>query len=100
MERQPIVSSSPGMDIRLIQYPMTIDGMFPDYRYEFQSADLSDESTNMYNNLVEFITINKELALDDNHVSRDDYAKGFRKALALVRLWIDYMYLGGGERVD
>ena len=48
----------------------------------------------MYNNLVDFLFTNEELPVNENYTNREDYVKGFQRALAIVKLWIDSMYLG------
>ena len=46
--------------------------------------------------MVEFVTTNEELAVPDKSVvSEESYIKGFQRAMALMRLWIDSIYLSG-----
>lgn len=103
MERTPIVSdaqdtNTDGVAIRLVESPLTIANMLPAYFYQFQAGNVSVESEEMYNQLVDFLRTNEELAVNDNFVNRDDFVKGFQKAVAMVRLWIDSIYLeNGGE---
>lgn len=90
MERHPIISGTP---IRLVTPPASISSVFPQYHYEFQDNEVSEEAQNMYQELTEFISTNQELVLDELSSSHEDYSKGFQKALALTRLWIDSIYL-------
>ncbi len=92
MERQPIISQKE-VSVKLVQLPLEIKDMFPNYRYELQNGEISEESSQMYTELLEFLTTNKELILGEPVVSREDYVKGFQRAIALVRLWIDSIYL-------
>lgn len=89
-ERQPIISAQP---IELVQSPLTLASLLPSYRYKFQ-GDTPQEADDMYNQLVGFIDVNDELALEATYGSRDDYIAGFSRAMALVRLWIDSLYVG------
>ena len=91
-ERHPIITQ-PGVNVRLVQSPLSVAELFPDYRYEFESQHIAPESQNMFNNLAEFIHTNEELAVSTDYTSREDYVKGFQKALAITRLWIDSIYL-------
>ena len=93
MERVPIMS--PELEIIMVQSPATFQELLPDYQYQFQNVSLPDEATGMYQSLVEFMETNSELALsgiDD----KDEYRKGFKRAIAMVRLWIDSLYLTEG----
>ena len=92
MERQPIISQKE-VSVKLIQLPLEISDMFPNYKYELQNGEVSKESSQMYTELLEFLTTNKELILGEPVVSREDYVKGFQRAIALTRLWIDSIYL-------
>lgn len=89
MERNPIISEKTAT-IKLVQAPPDIKNLFPAYRYEFQSREVSEESEHMYKELLDFIDTNKELALDG---AGTEYNAGFQKALALIRLWIDSIYI-------
>lgn len=96
MERQPVVPPK-AATIKLVQSPLEIESMLPNYRYEFQEGQVSEESQHMYSELLGFIETNQELVLNELIVSREDYAKGFQKAIALTRLWIDSIYLKNPE---
>ena len=93
MERVPIMS--PELEIIMVQSPATFQELLPDYQYQFQNVPPSDEATGMYQSLVEFMETNSELALSDID-DKDEYRKGFKRAIAMVRLWIDSLYLTEG----
>ena len=92
MERQPIVSQKEAF-VKLVQTPLVIEGMLPSYRYEFQNQAIPEEAQKMYNDLLEFLKTNEELIINEPLISREDYIKGFQKAIAVTRLWIDSIYL-------
>ena len=92
MERHSIISQKEAT-IKLVQSPLEIMSMLPNYRYEFQEGQVSEESQHMYSELLDFIETNQELVLNEPIMSREDYTKGFQKAIALTRLWIDSIYL-------
>lgn len=94
MDRQPIVSNTEGHDISLVQLPLTIDELVPKYQYKL-SDSVPDESTGMYLTLVDFLKENPELATSAEFSTREDYVHGFSNALAIVRLWIDSLYVQG-----
>lgn len=94
MERQPIITEqSEVAAIKLVQSPLTASELLPKYMYQLQSGVISEEAKNMYSELTDFLLTNEELAVDLGNSDRDDYVKGFQKAIALVRLWIDSIYL-------
>lgn len=98
MERTPIITQQEGVAIRLVETPLTISGMLPAYYYQFQAGIVSEEATQMYNELVEFLNTNEELVVNEPVNSREDYVKGFQKALAMTKLWIDSIYLQNPEK--
>lgn len=77
--------------VRLVHNPPTMEDLLPNYRYEFQGCNVSEEAYNMYEELLEFLRTNSELALEPS--LHDEYIKGFKRAIALTRLWIDSIYL-------
>ena len=91
MNRIPIASPEP-RDVILIQLAPVFQELLPDYQYQFQNTPQSAEAAAMYQSLVDFLETNSELALS-NIEDKDEYKKGFKRAIALVRLWIDSMYL-------
>ena len=94
MERQPIITEEPQeIAVKMILNPLVLKDLLPDYSFQFQSGEVSDESKDMYRELVEFLNTNEELAFPDNINSREDYIKGFQRSIALVKLWIDSIYL-------
>ena len=97
MERTPIISQPNEVAVRLVEMPLTVRGMLPSYQYQFQSGQVSEEATQMYEELVNFLITNEELAVNEPTVSREDYIKGFQKALAMTRLWIDSIYMQGND---
>lgn len=98
MERTPIVSPPSEVAVKLVEMPLTVRGMLPSYRYQLQSDQVSEEATQMYEELVNFLVTNEELAVNEPTVSREDYIKGFQKALAMTRLWIDSIYMQGNDK--
>ena len=90
MKRVPI---SAEVEVVMVQNPPTFQELLPDYHYQFNNTPTSPEAAAMYQSLVEFLTTNGELALTGIEV-KDEYIKGFKRAIALVRLWVDSMYLG------
>ena len=97
MERTPILTQQEGVAIRLIETPLTINGMLPAYYYQFQAGTVSEEASHMYDELIGFLRTNEELVINESVNSRDDYVKGFQKALAMTKLWIDSIYLQESE---
>lgn len=91
MKRTPIIS--PELEVVLVQIAPAFQELLPDYQYQFQNVPSSEEATLMYQSLVEFLETNHELALSGIE-NKDEYKKGFKRAIALVRLWIDSLYLG------
>lgn len=92
MERTPILSQEE-IAIKLVERPLTLRDMIPTYQYQFQSGVVSEESTHMYEEYLSFLSTNEELAINEEVMYRDDYVKGFQKALAMTRLWMDSIYL-------
>lgn len=100
MERHPIISNKGGeVAVKLVQNPLIIENMFPNYRYEFQNGQISEDAQHMYTELSDFIKTNEELVLNEPIMSREDYVKGFQRAMALTRLWIDSIYLKPDEQI-
>lgn len=92
MKRTPIIS--PELEVVLVQTAPSFQDLLPDYQYQFQNVPSSDEAVLMYQSLVDFMETNSELALNGIE-DKDEYKKGFKRAVALVRLWIDSLYLEG-----
>lgn len=90
MKRTPIIT--PELEVMLVQTAPVFQELLPDYQYQFQNVSSSEEATMMYQSLVEFMETNSELALSGIE-DKDEYKKGFKRAVALVRLWIDSLYL-------
>ena len=98
MERTPIVTAEEQqIAIKLIESPLTIRNLLPTYFYQFQSGDVSEESLRMYEDFIDFLSTNEELVINEPTISRDDYIKGFQKALAMFKLWMDSIYLNTKE---
>ena len=47
----------------------------------------------MYQSFIDFLVTNEELVINEPTISRDDYIKGFQKSLAMLKLWMDSIYL-------
>lgn len=90
MDRQPIVSDS--LNVVMIQNATTATDLLPDYQFQFQGKPPFEEAENMFGSLVEFIQTNEEMAVA-NIETKDEYIKGFKRALALTRLWMNSLYL-------
>lgn len=90
IERKPIITEP--KQIVMVQSPPTVHDLIPDYQFQFQDTPQHEESTKMYDDLVDFISTNEELAVMDINI-KDEYCKGFKRALSMVRLWIDSMYI-------
>lgn len=78
--------------IKLVQQAPTVHDLLPDYQYQFNNFTPSDESGKMYSALVDFICTNEEIALTDI-IQKDEFSKGFKRAVALTRLWLDSLYI-------
>ncbi len=96
MERQPIVSKPEEVAIKLVQQPLSLKDLLPKYQFQFQDMTVPVEATNMYSELVDFLVTNEELAFM-NLQPQEEYVKGFQRALSMVRLWIDSIYLDKSE---
>lgn len=101
MNRVPIKLPKPSdnkesVPVKLVPAEMDISDFIPKYRYQFDT-EIPDEANNMYSSLIEFMHENSELIVDDqvNLGLIVPYSEGFKKAVALFRLWIDSLYIGG-----
>ena len=99
MERQSITTENVPVAIQMVQEPITMKDLLPNYSYQFQSVEIPEEAVSMYRELIEFFKTNEDLAMPDKSVVSDEsYIKGFQKAVALTRLWIDSIYLTDESR--
>ena len=89
MKRTPI--EYPSYEVTLSKEPLTFSDLIPKYRYTLRDATVPEESTRMYLSLLDFLETNNSLAVENNEF----YQRGFQKALALTRLWIDTIYVSG-----
>ena len=78
--------------VELVQNPVSVPELLPTYRYQFQDVPIPNESSLMYDNLIEFLKENEELLIE-NTSAKDAYVQGFKKALAVTRLWMDSLYV-------
>lgn len=100
MERQPIVTDTT-IAIQMVKEPTTITDLLPKYNYQFQGGEVAADAVEMYEGMVDFLRTNEELAMPDKDVvSEDSYIKGFQKAVALTRLWIDSIYLSDEDKAN
>ena len=101
MKRQPIITEP--KQIVMVQSQPTIHDLIPDYQYQFQDEVPDREAAHMYSELLEFLSTNVDLALV-NINDKTEYSNGFKKAIAMVKLWIDSIYLrtktDGGVKAD
>lgn len=93
MEREPIIKEQDPLGIELVQNAISLYEVIPNYSYRFQERQVSEESNNMYNNFLEFLQTNEELIDDNTLRSREDFVKGFQKSIAMLKLWIDSLYI-------
>ena len=93
MEREPIIREQDPLGIELVQNAISLYEVIPNYSYRFQERQVSEESNNMYNNFLEFLQTNEELIDDNTLHSREDFVKGFQKSIAMLKLWIDSLYI-------
>lgn len=87
------IVSAAEIQVKLVQNPISVIQLFPDYKFELQNAEISVEATQMGEDLLEFIKTNSDIAIDETSSDKDAYIKGFQRAIAIVRLWIDSMYM-------
>ena len=90
VERKPIITEP--KQIVMVQTQPTIHDLIPDYQYQFQSDTPDEEANHMYAELIDFLSTNEGLAIMDIS-DKAEYSKGFKRAIAMVRLWIDSIYL-------
>lgn len=79
------------LSIKLVKEPLQIADFIPTYSYKFEEANISDEAPKMVKSFYDFLETNKELIVDDEVTSEN--IEGFKKALALFKLWIDSIYI-------
>ena len=97
MERKPILTTP--KQIIMVQSQPTIRDLLPDYAFQFQDEAPSEESNHMYLELLDFLSTNEELATM-NINDKTEYSNGFKRAIAMVKLWMDSIYLTGSGGVD
>ena len=93
VERKPIITEP--KQIVMVHTQPTIHDLIPDYQYQFQNDTPDEESSQMYADLLDFLSTNEEIAVMDIS-NKAEYGKGFKKAIAMVKLWIDSLYLHTG----
>ena len=97
MQREPIVTTpvtNENLNVVMVQNATTFNDLLPDYQFQFQGRQPSQEAESMFASLVDFIQTNEEMAVM-NIETKDEYIKGFKRALALTRLWMNSLYLTG-----
>lgn len=92
MERKPIIQ--PQYEVVVSQEPVKFADMLPRLRYEFQNAEVPKDAEVIYQSLIDFLETNSSIVLEGN--CDEGYQRGFQKSLALVRLWIDSLYIEKG----
>ena len=90
MNRNPIITEN--LNVVMVQNATTATDLLPDYQFQFQNIPPSEEAESMFSSLVDFIQTNEEMAVM-NIETKDEYIKGFKRALALTRLWMNSLYL-------
>lgn len=90
MDRHPIITEN--LNVVMVQNATTVTDLFPDYQFQFQNIPPSEEAERMFSSLVDFVQTNEEMAVM-NIETKDEYVKGFKRALALTRLWMNSLYL-------
>lgn len=96
MERTPVIQDeeNQALSIEIVQEQISSQEVIPTYSYKFQDKQISEESRQMYQSFLEFLRVNEELIEDPATLSREDYVKGFQRAIAIFRLWMDSFYIG------
>lgn len=97
MDRHPIITEN--LNVVMVQNATTFNDLLPDYQFQFQGKQPSQEAESMFSSLVDFIQTNEEMAVM-NIETKDEYVKGFKRALALTRLWMNSLYLEGDKTND
>ena len=92
MERTPIQTNLENLAVVMVQNSTTFSDLLPDYQFQFQGREPSQEAENMYNSLVDFLHTNEEMAIMSIE-NKDEFTKGFKRALAMTRLWMNSLYL-------
>lgn len=82
-------------DIAIVNSPLTFSELIPTYAYQFQDVEIPKDSYKRYLALLEFMEENFNL-IEEPHQFREEYINGYKKALAITRLWIDSLYVEGG----
>ena len=97
MDRHPIITEN--LSVVMVQNATTVTDLLPDYQFQFQNTPPSEEAERMFSSLVDFVQTNEEMAVM-NIETKDEYVKGFKRALALTRLWMNSLYLEGDKTND
>lgn len=75
-----------------VSSPISVGKLFPDYSYQFNNSEPSQDAADMFKSLQDFIQTNEELALS-NIENQEEYIKAFQQAMALTKLWMESLYL-------
>ena len=89
IERQPIQVP---LSVELVPPELELSDFIPKHQYKFNNAKVSEESLEMYESLKSFLELNQELITSQNFSDPEEYAKGFRQAIAICGLWTDSIY--------
>lgn len=90
IKRQPIQVP---MSVELIPPELELSDFIPKHQYKFNNTQVSEEASEMYGSLKSFLELNQELITNQNISDPEEYAKGFRQAIAICGLWIDSIYI-------
>lgn len=93
-QRTPIKNYSTPADVQVqvLQEPVGLARVTPDYRYGITNYNVEPEADEMWADLMRFLAENESMIPKDVS-STADYVEGFKRSLALVRLWIDGIYV-------
>lgn len=97
IKREPIQTTNEPVTIEYVPAQLSLVDFIPKHRYQFSEGSVLPEADDMYNNLLQFLDVNQEIILSQETSDQDEFAKGFKQAIALSRLWIDSMYLVRGD---
>lgn len=102
MEREPIQKQPDCTEMNVVRVVKTtvIDDLLPREEYHIEGAPVDLNMSSEYQGYLEqFLRENQEIAFRSSDTS-DTYIEGFRKAIALVNLWIESLYMPTSSPTD
>ncbi len=91
MERTPIMIQS-NVNVKLVQHPLSVKDVIPTYSYQLQGVNISQEASHMFQDFLDFLGTNEELIFQETS-NQSEYIKGFQRAVSLLSLWVDSIYV-------